>query len=184
VASCLDAEVVSAQVDAIGFAEERQVDVVVDHEQGAGVAGQLSQEPSQRKEVAPAQLLLAKLKNLCPAAEGGGGRCDQAIRVVVGGDDVEVGGEKAVLERVWRGPVNLPNVEKCQFVHPLRPLRGHLPGERGGLCPLGHFWPYCGVGVGLLSRAVDRTAGFRIPSGGTFQPVRGWFEWVSDSKSG
>ena len=104
-----DAQVVGSQVDAVGFAEEGQVEVVVDDEEGAGFAGQLANAPCQREEVAPAQLLVSELDDVGATAEGGGGNRDQAIGLQIGGDDVEAGGKQAVAELVWRGPVNLPN---------------------------------------------------------------------------
>jgi hypothetical protein len=41
--------------------------VVVDHEHGAGVRRDLAQAPRERKQVTPAKLLLAKLKDFGPA---------------------------------------------------------------------------------------------------------------------
>ena len=52
---------------------------------------------------------MAKLENLGAASHSGGRKGGQAVGILVRGDDVEAGGEQAVQERVWRGPVNLPN---------------------------------------------------------------------------
>ena len=82
--------------------------MVVDHEDGAGVAGERAQAPRQRQELAPREQLLAELEDLGAAAEGGRSNGGQAVGVVIRGDDVEVGGEQAVEEGVARGLVNLP----------------------------------------------------------------------------
>lgn len=81
---------------AIGIAEQGEVDVVVDHKKGAGVASELTQSSSQCQEVAPAEGLVAELEDLGATAQGGERHGLHAVGVVVGGDDVEVGGEEAV----------------------------------------------------------------------------------------
>jgi hypothetical protein len=74
--------------------------VVVDHQEGAGVAGQVTKAPCQRKELGPAKLFLAQLKDAGATAESRGSHCDQAIGVLVGSDDVEASGEEAVTKLV------------------------------------------------------------------------------------
>jgi hypothetical protein len=90
-------------VHAIGFAEEGKVDVVVDHEQGAGIAGERPQTPRQRQELAPGEQLMAELENLSATAEGACSNGGQALGFLVGGDDVEAGGKEAVVECGSRG---------------------------------------------------------------------------------
>jgi len=65
--------------------------VVVDHEKGAGVAGDRPQTACQRQQLAPGEQLLAKLKDVSATPKSGRGKVDQAIGVLVGGDDVEAG---------------------------------------------------------------------------------------------
>jgi len=47
-------------------------------------------------EVATAELLVAQLEDVGAPAQGGGGHCNDAVRVLVRGDDVEVGGLESV----------------------------------------------------------------------------------------
>ena len=79
---------------------------------------------------------MAELEDLRPTAQGGSGKADQAVGVLVGGDDVEVGGEEAVLEWVWRGPVNLPNGSAWLDV-PSGPFGAPRPRTKGAGTPKG-----------------------------------------------
>jgi hypothetical protein len=74
--------------------------VVVDHEEGACIASEHAKAPRQRQEVSPSERLVAELEDVGAAPERGGRKGDQAIGVLVGGDDVEVCGEEAVMGRV------------------------------------------------------------------------------------
>ena len=82
---------------------------------------------------------MAELEDLRPTAQGGGGKADQVVGVLVRGDDVEVGGEEAVQERVWRGLVNLPNgvLEGCQLHTPSGRFAAPPPRTKGAGTPKG-----------------------------------------------
>jgi hypothetical protein len=90
-------------VDAISFAEEGQVEVVVDYEEGAGVAGESAEAARQGQEFASPEELVAELEDVGAAAQGGGGQGCDAVRFLVGGDDVEAGGLEPLEEGVSRG---------------------------------------------------------------------------------
>ena len=77
--------------------------MVVDHEEGAGVAGQGAEAAGQGEEFAPREELVAELEDVGAAAQGGGGQGRQAVGLVVGGDDVEAGGVEPLEEGVFRG---------------------------------------------------------------------------------
>ena len=80
---------------------------------------------------------MAELEDLRPTAQGGRGKADQAVGVLVGGDDVEVGGEEAVLECGSRGWLRLPNGYKCQLDGPSGPFGAPRPRTKGAGTPKG-----------------------------------------------
>jgi hypothetical protein len=92
--------------------------VVVDHEDGADITGELAETAGERQEVAPREGFVAELEDFGAAPEGGGSQDGDAVGVLVWGDDIETGGEQAVVERGWRGPVNLPNFLKRSPARP------------------------------------------------------------------
>jgi hypothetical protein len=86
--------------------------VVVDHEEGAGITCERAETAGQREEVASAEGFVAELQDFGAAPQGGGSQDGDAVGVLVRGDDIEAGGEQAVVEGVWRGLVNLANFLK------------------------------------------------------------------------
>ena len=94
-AGSADAEVFSSEVHAIRIAEQGEVDVVVDHEESAGVPGERAKSPSQCQQVAPSESFVAELEDVDASPKGGGGHGLNVGGVLVGGDDIEVGGDEA-----------------------------------------------------------------------------------------
>src|SRR5467141_1665544 len=92
----------------IRLAQQGEVQVVVDYEQGAGGAGYVAEAASQEQEVAPRQELVAKLQDLSAAAQGRFGEGHDAVGVLVRRDDIEAGGQKPLEEGLSRGVVKVP----------------------------------------------------------------------------
>jgi hypothetical protein len=77
--------------------------VVVDHEEDPGLAGEVAEVARQGQELASGEELVAELEDVGAAADCGRGQGGEAVGLLVGGDDVEVGGLEPVEEGVSRG---------------------------------------------------------------------------------
>jgi len=94
-------------VDAIRLAEEGNIEVVVDHEKDAGIAGDGAKAPREEKQVASGKGLVAKLEHVGAPAQGGCRQGDEAVGLLVGSDDIKAGGEEPLEEGLSRNGLNL-----------------------------------------------------------------------------
>ncbi len=81
---------------AIGRTQEGDVGVVVDDEERG--RDQHTHPTGQGQERASGQRFVTQLDDVGPTALGGGGDLENAVRLGVGGDDVEVGGRELELQ--------------------------------------------------------------------------------------
>jgi hypothetical protein len=116
-------------VYAICLAEEGQVKVVVDDEQGAGGSGEVAEAASQRQLLATCQDLVAELEDLGAPAQGRTRQVGKPIGLLVRGDDVKARRLEAPEKEVSDCPVNLPSREAARRRCALAPLPAPLRGE-------------------------------------------------------
>jgi predicted nucleotidyltransferase len=81
-------------VHSIGCAEQGDVDVVVDYEEGAGTGCNFADAAREHKELTAGKTLVAELNDVGSPARGSGSQVDDVLGRRVGSDDVQVSGEE------------------------------------------------------------------------------------------
>jgi hypothetical protein len=89
-------------VNAVSFAEQGDVEVIVDHEDGARGACEVAEAARQQQQLPSGEVLVAELEDVCAPAQGGAGEGGDAAGVLIRGDYVEAGGEEPLEEEVSR----------------------------------------------------------------------------------
>jgi len=94
-------------VDAVSFADQGEIEVVVDHEEGARGACEVAKASGQQQQLASGKALVAELEGVSAPAQCGGCNSGKAVGLLVRGDHVEAGGEESLQEEVSDGGLNL-----------------------------------------------------------------------------
>src|SRR5439155_20908174 len=82
-----------AEVESVGAAQHRDVDMIVDHKEG--IPDQLAQAPRQGEQLASGHGLVAELDDVGAATDRGRGDLDEAFRRSVWSYDVELCNRKS-----------------------------------------------------------------------------------------
>src|SRR5206468_11439736 len=109
-------EVVRPEVHAVGPAQQRDVDMVIDDEKR--VPDHRPELAPQREELSSGERLVPELDDVRAAAEGGRSQLEDARRLGVRRDDVEAGRLEVVASTPARHPSSLsPEGERAPSAH-------------------------------------------------------------------